>query len=81
MKTELVPYSRNLLHLNNEKQSDNNVYLSMVQTVLGTPSFYFSYSYDLSHSIQRLHDISPEFWQQSLFERADSRLVILTVEC
>lgn len=75
VKTELVPYSRNLLHLNNEKQADNSVYLSMVQTVLATPSFYFSYSYDLSHSIQRLHDISPEFWQQSLFERADSRFV------
>ncbi|XP_066255280.1 phosphatidylinositol-3-phosphatase SAC1 [Euwallacea similis] len=75
VKAELVPYSRSLLHLNNEKLVDNNAYLSMVEHTLATPSFYFSYSYDITHSIQRLHDISPDFWQQSLLERADSRFV------
>ncbi|XP_066143356.1 phosphatidylinositol-3-phosphatase SAC1 [Euwallacea fornicatus] len=75
VKAELVPYSRSLLHLNNEKLVDNNAYLSMVEHILATPSFYFSYSYDITHSIQRLHDISPDFWQQSLLERADSRFV------
>ncbi|KAL1501604.1 hypothetical protein ABEB36_006901 [Hypothenemus hampei] len=75
VKTELIPYSRSMLHLNNKKLVDNNVYISMLESVLSTPSFYFSYSYDISHTIQRLHDISPEFWQQSLFERADHRFV------
>ncbi|CAG9764063.1 unnamed protein product [Ceutorhynchus assimilis] len=75
VKAELIPYSKSLLHLTNEKQADNNVYLSMVENVLATPSFYFSYSYDITHSIQRLHDISPEFWQQSLLERSDARFV------
>lgn len=75
VKAELLPYCRSMLHLNNEKLADNNVYLNMVENVLATPGFYFSYSYDITHSIQRLHDISPEFWQQSLFERADHRFV------
>ncbi|XP_060527296.1 phosphatidylinositol-3-phosphatase SAC1 [Cylas formicarius] len=75
VKVELLPYSRSLLHLSAEKMSDNNIYLSMVENVFSTPSFYFSYSYDLTHSIQRLHDISPEFWQLSLLERADNRFV------
>lgn len=74
-KTELLPYFRSLLHLNNEKQNDNNLYVSMVEQVLSTPFHYFSYSYDITHSIQRLHDISPDFWQQSLWERADHRFV------
>lgn len=75
VKTELLPYFRSLLHLNNEKQNDNNLYLNMIEQVLSTPFHYFSYSYDLTHSIQRLHDISPDFWLQSLWERADHRFV------
>ncbi|KAJ8942653.1 hypothetical protein NQ318_013366 [Aromia moschata] len=55
--------------------SDNNLYLNMVEQVLSTPFHFFSYSYDITHSIQRLHDISGEFWQQSLLERADQRFV------
>lgn len=74
-KAELLPYFRSLLHLNNEKQNDNNLYVSMIEQVLSTPFHYFSYSYDITHSIQRLHDISPDFWQQSLWERADHRFV------
>ncbi|KAF7268605.1 hypothetical protein GWI33_018295 [Rhynchophorus ferrugineus] len=75
VKTEILPYCRSLLHLNGQKLADNNMYLHMVENVLATPGFYFSYSYDLTHSIQRLHDINPEFWQQSLVERADYRFV------
>lgn len=74
-KAELLPYCRSMLHLSAEKQSDNNLYLGMVEQVLSTPFFYFSYSYDITHSIQRLHDIGPDFWQQSLWERADQRFV------
>ncbi|XP_050296050.1 phosphatidylinositol-3-phosphatase SAC1 [Anthonomus grandis grandis] len=75
IKTELIPYSRSLNHLSNERQADNNVYVSMIESVLATPSFYFSYSYDITHSIQRLHDISPDFWQQSFLERGDHRFI------
>lgn len=74
-KAELLPYFRSLMHLKPEQQNDNNLYLNMVEQVLSTPFYYFSYSYDITHSIQRLHDISPDFWQQSIWERGDQRFV------
>lgn len=33
-------------------------YLNMVKQSFSTPNYYFSYTYDLTHSIQRLHDVS-----------------------
>lgn len=74
-KSELIPYERSLSHLTPEQYADNNEYLRMVQSVLDTPFLYFSYTFDVTHTIQRMHDIGPDFWQQSLFERADSRFV------
>lgn len=35
----------------------------MVDDVLKTPHLYFSYTYDLTHSLQRLHNTMPEFLQ------------------
>ncbi|KAJ8912853.1 hypothetical protein NQ315_007985 [Exocentrus adspersus] len=74
-KAELIPYCKSTLHLSAEKQADNNSYLNMVEQVLSTPFHYFSYSYDITYSIQRLHDIGPDFWQQSLSDRADQRFL------
>ena len=51
------------------QQRNNNVYLSMVQSVLQMESFYFSCSYDLTHTMQRLSRTSPDFLQMPLFER------------
>ena len=51
------------------QQRNNNVYLSMVQAVLQTDNFYFSCSYDLTHTLQRLSRTSPDFLQMPLFER------------
>lgn len=39
----------------------NGIFLSMIQSVLKTPYLYFSYSYDLTHTLQRLQHTSPEF--------------------
>lgn len=46
----------------------------MVDDVLKTPHLYFSYTYDLTHSLQRLHNTMPEFLQvgkKSVFELSD----------
>jgi len=48
----------------------------MVRRVLDTPGFYYSNSYDLTHSFQRLTqkaEQTPNFFQLSLYERADER--------
>ncbi|XP_054715985.1 phosphatidylinositol-3-phosphatase SAC1-like [Uloborus diversus] len=73
--TDVIPYARTMLHLTDEQSQYNKSYLSMVQSVLKTPYFYFSYTYDLSHTLQRLHNTSPDFLQMPLFQRADSRFI------
>ncbi|XP_044746313.1 phosphatidylinositol-3-phosphatase SAC1-A [Coccinella septempunctata] len=74
-KAELIPYCRSTLHLNQDQLVDNNTHIAMIEQVLSTPYLYFSYSYDLTHTLQRLHDIGPDFWSQSLVERADHRFM------
>lgn len=73
--TEILPYCRSTLHLNAEQQIDNTTYLNMIEQVLATPYLYFSYSYDLTHTMQRLHGTGPDFLSQSLVDRADQRFV------
>lgn len=48
---------------------DNAVYVSMVESVLKTGYFYFSTTYDITHTLQRLHNTSPEFVSIPLHER------------
>jgi len=74
-ETEVISYSRTLLHLTEKQISQNKLYISMVESVLNTPFLYFSYSYDITHTMQRLHNITPEFLQMPYHERADPRFV------
>ena len=50
----------------------------MIQHVLSKPGFYFSYEYDLTHTIQRRHHLSqtkPNISSVPLHERADERFM------
>lgn len=73
--TEFVPYTRSLTSLTSEQRVFNEKYLTMLQQVLNTPYFYFSYSYDLTHTLQRLYYTAEEFLQMPLHERADIRFL------
>ncbi|ROT62709.1 phosphatidylinositol-3-phosphatase SAC1 [Penaeus vannamei] len=73
--TEIVPYARSLVSLTAEQKLYNDKYLSMLQQVLSTPYFYFSYTYDLTHTLQRLYYTAEDFLQMALHERADVRFV------
>ncbi|XP_076039920.1 phosphatidylinositol-3-phosphatase SAC1 [Oratosquilla oratoria] len=73
--TQIVPYARSTAALTQEQKVFNDKYLSMVQHVLATPHFYFSYSYDLTHTLQRLYYTAEDFLQMPLHERADVRFV------
>ncbi|KAI4496523.1 PREDICTED: phosphatidylinositide phosphatase SAC1 isoform X1 [Polistes canadensis] len=75
VSTDVIPYSRSSLHLSEKQVQNNATYLEMVKSVLNTPYFYFSYTYDLSHTTQRLHNTTPEFLQMTLHDRADPRFV------
>lgn len=72
---DIIPYIPSLLHLNENQKIENETYLSMIRSMLDTPYLYFSYSYDITHSLQRLHSMSPDLLGMSLLERADSRFV------
>ena len=50
----LLSFSRSEHHLTPSQLEANKKYLGMLQSVLSTPYFYFSYTADLSHSMQRL---------------------------
>lgn len=47
----------------------------MIELVLRTEAFYFSYSYDLTHTFQRIQNASAEFYTLPFIERADQRFV------
>ncbi|CAB1446252.1 unnamed protein product [Pleuronectes platessa] len=72
---EIISYKKTILHLTDNQMQDNKAFLSMINNVLHTDSFYFATDYDLTHSLQRLANTSPEFQEMSLLERADQRFV------
>lgn len=73
--TEIHSYKRTTLHLTEKQITDNRVYYSMIENVLKANGFYFSTTFDLSHSLQRLANTSPDFVNIPLFERADPQFV------
>jgi hypothetical protein len=47
----------------------------MIEIVLRTEAFYFSHTYDITHTFQRLQTSSPDFHSTPFIERADQRFV------
>ncbi|KAH7670008.1 Protein SAC-1, partial [Aphelenchoides avenae] len=75
-ETDIIPYQKSTLHLNERQAWFNRHFLEMVQLVLATGGFYFSASFDLSHSLQWLSESStPDFRQRSMIERSNPRFV------
>ena len=48
----------------------------MVENFLVTQNFYFSYSYDLTLSLQKLQETSPEFLALPLYERVNFFIIL-----
>lgn len=74
-KFEMLSYMRNDNHLNEQQKKCNEAYRSMIEYVLKHEHFYFSYTYDITHTLQRLQNITPDFLMTPLYERADERFV------
>ncbi|CAK6972029.1 phosphatidylinositol-3-phosphatase SAC1-B isoform X2 [Scomber scombrus] len=72
---DMISYKKTILHLTDNQMQDNKTFLSMINNVLHTDGFYFATDYDLTHTLQRLANTSPEFQEMSLLERADQRFV------
>uniref|UniRef100_A0A914VT28 Phosphatidylinositol-3-phosphatase SAC1 n=1 Tax=Plectus sambesii TaxID=2011161 RepID=A0A914VT28_9BILA len=74
-RTDAIPYSRTTLHLTEKQVWYNRHFLEMIQLVLATEGFYYSTTYDLTHTLQRLENTTPEFRHMPMHERADERFV------
>eukprot|EP01137_Pigoraptor_chileana_P014257 Opistho-2@4976 len=72
-ETEVIPFARHTRHLTEAEDTEERMYLSMLNSVLGSDAFYYSYSYDLTHSMQRIHGSDERFKQASISDRADHR--------
>jgi len=73
-KYELVPFHESRSAPESVKQL-NETYLGLVHKALTGKSFYFSYTYDLSHTMQRLANVDESFGNLTYIERADERFV------
>ena len=51
--SDIIPFSRSELHLTAKQQTLLQRQRSMIKDLLQTPTFYFSYTYDLTNSQQR----------------------------
>ncbi|KAK7806925.1 hypothetical protein U0070_026068 [Myodes glareolus] len=66
---DVLSYKKTMLHLTDIQLQDNKTFLAMLNHVLNMDGFYFSTTYDLTHTLQRLSNTSPEFQEMSLLER------------
>uniref|UniRef100_A0A0N5AP71 Phosphatidylinositol-3-phosphatase SAC1 n=1 Tax=Syphacia muris TaxID=451379 RepID=A0A0N5AP71_9BILA len=74
--TEILPFKKTDWHLTERQKWYNKHFTDMIQLVLSTGGFYFSLSFDLSHSLQWLaENTTPNFKQQPMMDRADKRFV------
>lgn len=72
---DLIPYLPGVSHLTEEQKVQNELYLGMVRQTLDTPSYYFSYTSDLTHTQQRLKALPEDTQKLGIYERADKRFV------
>ncbi|KAJ1979863.1 Phosphoinositide phosphatase sac1 [Dimargaris xerosporica] len=70
LETKVVPFNQTMGNLNGDQKIDEQLYLSMFQTALTSNAMFFSYSLDLTNTLQRQHgtDMALPLWK-----RADTR--------
>ncbi|CAF90808.1 unnamed protein product, partial [Tetraodon nigroviridis] len=66
---DIICYKKTVLHLSEIQSQENKALLSMINNVLNTDGFYFCTDFDLTHTLQRLANTSPDFQEMSLLER------------
>ncbi|KAJ1355921.1 hypothetical protein KIN20_013511 [Parelaphostrongylus tenuis] len=75
-ETDIIPYKKTTLHMTEKQIWYNRHFTEMLQSVISSSGFYFSFSLDLSRSLQWLSENgTPLFKQTSMIDRADDRFV------
>uniref|UniRef100_T1HA14 Phosphatidylinositol-3-phosphatase SAC1 n=3 Tax=Rhodnius prolixus TaxID=13249 RepID=T1HA14_RHOPR len=73
--TSILSYARTNTHLSQNQIAIDKEYLSLLELILNSPGYYFSYTYDLSHSMQRLHNTPPDFLKKPLHIRGEQKFI------
>nr|CAG8454921.1 11956_t:CDS:10 [Entrophospora candida] len=68
----ILPFTRNTFHLSESQVRDERNYLSLIENHLKSGTYYFSYTYDLTHSIQRQSQLG-DLATKPIWQRADDR--------
>ncbi|EPB71810.1 hypothetical protein ANCCEY_09090 [Ancylostoma ceylanicum] len=77
-ETDIIPYKKTTLHLTEKQIWYNRHFTEMLQSVLATSGFYFSYSIDLSRSLQWLSENgTPLFKETSMIDRMRGSIPLL----
>ncbi|KAK9511175.1 hypothetical protein O3M35_005787 [Rhynocoris fuscipes] len=71
----ILSYARTNNHLSQCQIALDKEYLSLLELILNSPGFYFSYTYDLSHSMQRLRNTTPDFLNKPLHLRGEQKFI------
>ncbi|KAI9317191.1 SacI homology domain-containing protein [Dichotomocladium elegans] len=70
---QILPLARNLNGFSDIQKQDEHKYVSLLESHIQSGGFYFSYTYDLTQSLQRQADFKTEAFTQPLWKRADDR--------
>ncbi|KAI8382402.1 SacI homology domain-containing protein [Blakeslea trispora] len=68
---QILPLAHNMNSLNEEKRTQEQKYVSLLEQHLKNNTFYFSYDYDLTQSVQRQAQLTN--LNEPLYKRADER--------
>lgn len=69
----ILPFAADLSGLSAPRQQDEQLYLSMLRTFLKSRHLYFSYTMDLTSSLQEQSNWTPEHQRSPIWRTADSR--------
>ncbi|PRP89541.1 hypothetical protein PROFUN_00805 [Planoprotostelium fungivorum] len=73
VETRIVTVSVDDTHLREEEKREEKEYLSLLSQFLESSNFYFSYNYDVTHTLQRISAFSEEEMREPLWKRVDER--------
>ena len=73
-KAAIIPLIKSGVPLTEERQADEDRYLELLHLAISSHHFYFSYTHDVTHSLQRLSQLTAEDRaKRPLWQRADER--------
>lgn len=73
-KAAIIPLIKSGVPLSDEKQADEDRYLELLHLAISSHHFYFSYTHDVTHTLQRVARMTAEDRaKKPLWQRADDR--------